>query len=161
MTRREKDTFEFVPPDTSRVAAYLQTLCEAGDGWINLLPGVELEDEDRPTAPTGLFGLFGNKEPPVTMGTLMPPKPTRRAYDGVTIGLMHPSGSKSARRLADAGVPVPDGWVVRQDHARRGLVVRTAIDAPAAAVVGWAVRAGITLCHEDMTGRWQAVVYLP
>jgi hypothetical protein len=161
VSRREKDTFEFSPPEVGRVAAYLQTLCDAGDGWINLLPGVDLDDEDRPTAPTGLFGLFGNKEPPVTMGTLMPPKPTRKAFDGVTIGLMHPSGSKSMRRLADGGLPLPAGWVVRQDHARRGLVVRTAQDAQARDVVGWAIRAGTLLCREEMTGQWQAVVYLP
>jgi hypothetical protein len=161
VSRREKDTFEFVPPKSARVVAYLETVSEAGDGWINLLPGVELEDEDRPTVPTGLFGLFGNKQPPVTMATLMPPKPTRRAFDGVTIGLLHPSGAKSARRLAEAGVPVPPGWVVRQDHTRRGLVVRSAIDAAATDVVGWAVRAGTILCREEMTGTWQAVVYLP
>jgi hypothetical protein len=51
--------------------------------------------------------------------------------------------------------------VVRQDHARRGLVVRTAQGASATEVVGWSVRAGTVLCQEEMTGRWQAVVYLP
>jgi hypothetical protein len=159
--RRQTETFEFVPPDVTRVAAYLETLSDAGDGWINLLPGVDLEDEDRPTAPTGLFGLFGNKEPPVTMGTLMPAKPARRQFDGVTVGLMHPRGPKVVGKLAAAGVFLPDGWAVRQDHARRGLVVRTTLGAPAAEVVGWSVRAGTALCQEEMTGRWQAVVYLP
>ncbi len=40
----------------------------------------------------------------------------------MTIGLMHPTGHKAVARLAEAGVAVPDGWVVRQDHARRGLL---------------------------------------
>ena len=48
---------------------------------------------------------------------------------------MHPTGGKAVARLAEAGVTVPDGWVVRQDHARRGLVVRTPVDAAEADVI--------------------------
>ncbi|HEY1828884.1 MAG TPA: hypothetical protein VGG38_01445 [Acidimicrobiales bacterium] len=162
MSRREKQEFEFSPPDVSRVSAYLETLGEAGDGWINLLPGVELAEEDQPSASPGLFGiLFGSKTPPVTMGTLMPPKLTRRQFDGVTIGLMHPTGNKAVARLSGLGVPLPTGWVVRQDHARRGLVIRTALGTPTGDVVQWTVRAGTALCREELTGRWQAIVYLP
>jgi len=63
--------------------------------------------------------------------------------------------------LAEAGVTVPEGWTVRQDHARRGLVLRTAPAADAADVIDWCVRAGTQLCLVDMTGEWRAVVYLP
>lgn len=161
--RRDVYTFEFTPPDLDRVTGYLEHLSEAGQGWINLLPGVETEEglSQRPSAPTGLFGLFGNKQPPVTMGTLMPPRPARRGIDGVTVGLLHPTGAKAVARLADAGVALPSGWLVRQDHARRGLVVLASLGAPGTDVVGWAVQAGTALCREPMTGEWQAVVYLP
>ena len=159
--RRTKEEFEFTPPDVDRVSAQLTRLVEAGDGWINLLPGVDMDDAQRPTAPTGLFGLFGNRQPPVTMATLMPPKPIRRATDGVTIGLLHPTGSKAIARLREAGVDLPTSWAMRQDHARRGLVVQAAVGTPEAEVINWALRAGTALCREEMTGRWQAVVYLP
>ena len=53
---------------------------------------------------------------------------------------MHPTGGKAVARLAEAGVTVPDGWVVRQDHARRGLLLRTPVDAAEADVVAWCVR---------------------
>jgi hypothetical protein len=161
MTRRQKDTFEFTPPDVSRVAAYLDTLCEAGEGWINLLPGVEESEEDQVTSP-GLFSLiFGGKQAPVTMGTLMPPKPARAKFDGVTIGLLHPAGGKAVHQLAEDGVRVPEGWVVRQDHTRRGILIRAAVGAAATDIIGWSVRAGTALCRKEMTGQWQAVVYLP
>jgi hypothetical protein len=159
--RRSKEEFEFTPPDVDRVALQLARLTEAGDGWINLLPGVDMDDAQRPTAPTGLFGLFGTRQPPVTMGTLMPPKPVRRATDGVTIGLLHPTGGKAIARLREAGVDLPQSWAMRQDHARRGLVVQAAVGTPEVEVINWAVRAGTALCREEMTGRWQAVVYLP
>jgi hypothetical protein len=33
--------------------------------------------------------------------------------------------------------------------------------APESELVSWALRAGTALCRQEMTGRWQAVVYLP
>jgi hypothetical protein len=95
------------------------------------------------------------------MCTLMPPRPTRRDTEGVTVGILHPTGAKAVARLADAGISLPDGWLVRQDHARRGLVVRTRHGGPEPEVIGWALRAGAALCREPLTGEWQAVVYLP
>jgi hypothetical protein len=159
-SRRQTETIEFVPPDLAAVSAHLQALVDAGEGWINLLPGVDVEEE--PTmAPSGLFGLFGNRQAPVTMGTLMPAKRERRATEGVTVGLLHPTGARAVARLAEADVTLPPGWVLRQDHARRGLVLRAPLGAPPEQVISWAVRAGTALCREEMTGRWQAVVYLP
>jgi hypothetical protein len=162
-TRRDVDTFEFTPPAFDRVTGYLRHLTEAGQGWINLLPGVELDEdeEESQTTPPGLFSLFTSRQPPVTMGTLVPARPTRRARDGVTVGLLHPTGNKAIARLATAGVDLPEGWLVRQDHARRGLVVMGRHGAPEADIIAWALRAGATLCRQEMTGQWKAVVYLP
>ena len=117
-------TIEFTPPDVAAVADELRTLRAAGSGWINLMPGIDEEASDvHPRA--GLFAFFGNNAAPVTMTTLMPPKKDRRDTEGLTVGIMHPTGGKAVARLAEAGVDVPDGWVVRQDHARRGLLVQT------------------------------------
>ena len=109
----------------------------------------------------GLSALFGSRQLPVTMATLMPARPDRKDREGLTVGLMHPTGAHAAARLADAGVAVPDGWVVRQDHPRRGLLLRCPVGADSAGVIEWCVRAGTELCRAEMTGRWQAVVYLP
>jgi hypothetical protein len=160
-SRRDVDRFEFTPPAFERVTGYLHHLSEAGQGWINLLPGVELDEDEQQTMPPGLFSLFSNRQPPVTMCTLMPARPTRRAADGVTVGLMHPTGGKAVARLAEAGVAMPEGWLVRQDHPRRGLVVLTSHGAPETDIIDWALRAGTALCRKEMTGQWQAVVYLP
>jgi hypothetical protein len=134
---------------------------EAGQGWINLMPGVEMDEDQRTNVSTGLSALFGGRQAPVTMCTLMPASPNKQALDGVTVGLLHPTGNKVVARLAEAGVPLPEGWVVRQDHNRRGLVVRAPRGAPEKEIIGWSVRAGTALCREEMTGEWQAVVYLP
>jgi hypothetical protein len=142
------------------VAAALANLRAAGSGWLNLMPGIDEEVVDV-EPPTGLFAFFGNRTPPVTMATVMPAKRDRRQTEGMTVGLMHPTGTKAVARLAEVGVAIPEGWVVRQDHVRRGLVVRTPVQAREADVVDWCVRAGTALCRAEMTGRWRAVVYLP
>lgn len=159
-TRRETLTVEFTPPDYERVAGELDRLREAGNGWINLLPGVP-EGAVDVDPPTGLFAFFGNRQLPVTMATVMPARAERRDNEGMSVGIMHPTGPKAVGRLAEAGVTVPDGWVVRQDHARRGLVLGTSPHATPADVVAWCVEAGTALCMADMTGEWRAVVYLP
>jgi hypothetical protein len=159
-TRRDVDRFEFTPPDTARVTAYLENLIDAGEGWINLLPGLE-EEREETLGPSLFSFLSGARQPPVTMGTLMPPRPTRRAIEGVTVGLLHPAGTRVAARLADEGAGIPPNWVVRQDHVRRGLVVATPVGTGAEEIVMWSLRAGTLLCKEPMTGEWQAVVYLP
>ena len=151
---------EFTPPEVPAVAAELGALRAAGDGWINLMPGIDEEASDvHPRA--GLFAFFGNNAAPVTMTTLMPPKKDRSETEGVTVGLMHPTGGRAVARLAEAGASVPDGWVVRQDHARRGLLLRTPVAASELDITAWSVRAGTALCRAEMTGRWRAVVYLP
>ena len=158
--RRERETIDFLAPDAGEVAAALSRLRTAAGGWINLMPGID-EDSAEPEPAAGLFAFLGNRAPPVTMTTLMPASLKRRDREGVTIGLMHPTGPKAVTRLAEAGVTVPTGWVVRQDHARRGLLVRTPPSVEDADVVAWALRAGTALCRAEMTGRWRAVVYLP
>jgi len=159
-SKRETLTIEFMPPEDERVAGELDRLRQAGNGWINLMPGVP-EGAVDVDPPTGLFAFFGNRQPPVTMATIMPARAERRDVEGMSIGIMHPTGPKAVARLAQEGVSVPDGWMVRQDHARRGLVLRTPPAVAAADVVEWCVRAGTALCMADMTGEWRAVVYLP
>lgn len=157
---RQTKTIEFTPPELAEVAAALKNLRDAGSGWVNLMPGID-EDAVAVEPQAGLFAFFGNRAPPVTMATIMPPKRDRRDSEGLTVGLMHPTGAKAVARLAEVGVTVPDGWVVRQDHVRRGLVVRTPVAQAEMDVIAWCVRAGTALCRAEMTGRWRAVVYLP
>jgi hypothetical protein len=160
MSRRQTVTLEFVPPDDDEVAKRLAEVCAAGDGWINLLPGVP-EDSPDLNQPKGLFSFFGNRQAPVTMVTLMPERLNRRSREGLTVGMMHPTGPKAVARLAEEGVLLPEGWVVRQDHARRGLLLSVPSTEAGRDVIAWSVRAGTALCRAEMTGRWQAIVYLP
>ena len=133
-----KKTIEFTPPDVAAVADALRPLRAAGDGWINLLPGIDEEaSEVHPRA--GLFAFFGNNAAPVTMTTLMPPKKDRRDTEGLTIGAHAPDGRQGRgapgrgrrdrpRRVGGAPGPRPAGPAGahprRRGRGRRGDLVR-------------------------------------
>lgn len=157
--RRRVDRFEFSPADLSRLLAAAAWLSAHRDGWINLLPGVEAESETV-EAP-GLFSIFGSTAQRVSMCTWMPPGRGRRALDEVTLGIMHPRGSRVLPDLATRGLGLPPGWRVWSDHPRRGLVVKIPAAADDAEVLGWAIGAGGELCGAPLTGSWQAEVYQP
>jgi hypothetical protein len=132
---------------------------EARDGWINFLPGV---DEDAaPPPPSGLGAILAPRTPGAVMATWAPETQTRRGVQGATVGLLHPAGRFASRQLASLGVPLPEGWVVRQDNPRRGLIVMARLDAPYTEVLDWIVSAGTTLSMLPYTGSWRADVYFP
>lgn len=137
----------------------MRALAEAHDGWINLLPGVPEEEAERP--PRGVFSaLFGSAQPPVSMCTWMPAAAGGGAAEQ-SVGIMHPRGRHAAAQLAELGVPVPSGWRVSQDHARRGLIVHPPADGSPVEVLDWTLRAGAALAVVPLTGMWQARVFLP
>ncbi|MGH9108031.1 MAG: hypothetical protein ACRDY3_00960 [Acidimicrobiales bacterium] len=157
-TRRPIEELEIVPPATGELVDRMVLLTAAGDGWINVAPR-SLEDPGPP--PSLLAAMFGPSRSTVTMCTWMPPGSGRRVGAGATVGIAHPGGGTAVRRLASLGVPLPDGWRVRQDHVRRGLVVDTTSDAAHSDVIDWALRAGAALAPGPLTGRWLARVHLP
>lgn len=154
-------TIEFRPEGPEQVLEWMDRLSAAGDGWINLLPGVDEDEAEEPTSPGAFAALFGPSQAPVTMCTWMPARPGRRGSEEVTVGIMHPRGRFAVRQLEELGIPLPGGWRVRQDHARRGLIVLAPRQASHASVLGWALRAGAALAMVPLTGSWQARVYQP
>lgn len=154
------EELEFDPSATEAVVEGMARLAAAEDGWVNLLPGVVDEDTDDPRRPSALSSLLGGTQSPVTMGTWMPARHGRRRR-GVTVGIMHPRGRRAVAQLAALGVAMPEGWRVRQDHNRRGLIVLPRESAPHADVLAWTIRAGAALATTPLTGRWQARIYEP
>lgn len=153
------ETIEFDPGAPGAVVARMDELTSAGEGWINLMPGVPEEEVEEP--PRGVFSaLFGTAQAPVSMGTWMPAAGGRRSGEE-TVGIMHPRGRRAVDELASAGVMVPAGWRVGQDHPRRGLIVHPPVGTPHVEVLAWALRAGAVLAVVPLTGSWEARVYLP
>ena len=68
-------------------------------------------------------------------------------------------------RLAAAGIGMPPGWSLRQDHPKRGLVWEWAAGSEAsmdaAAVARLLMEATALLCPLPVPGRWRVGVHTP
>ncbi len=148
---------EFDPDQPGEVVATMDAMSGAGKGWVNFEPAVDVDDVP---AESGTFSLFSGRGPSVPLGTWTAGTSTRRGRaEPVMLGLQHPAGSKAKPLLAGFGHPVPDGWVVMQDHVRKGLVVAVPATVESSAALGWLLRAARLLSTVPLTGRWRAAVY--
>src|SRR5438552_15469510 len=135
--RNPPEVFEFRPPDTGRVLAAMDEFTTAQHGWITLQPGIHPDDEPPPRS---VFGaLFSGVGPPVPVCTWVAPE-AKQKPPHPELGVLHKAGSKVVRTLADAGLVVPDHWVVLADHSRRGLVIAVHPESPHADVLAWLLR---------------------
>jgi hypothetical protein len=140
------------------VVARMDDLATRQAGWVNLQPGIA--PEDAPRADAGLFGLFSGRGPVVPVATWTAPAPRRRGPpEPEQVGIQHPAGGRAAGLLADAGLGVPAGWRVVQDHPRRGLVVAVPPGTAHDEVLDWLLRATAHLSAVPVTGRWRATVH--
>src|SRR5258707_12675874 len=95
--------------DVSPLTTHLESMVEAGDGWVTLLPGVP--EEAAPPPRSLLARLFSGQGPPVPVCTWVAPQ-AKQKPPHVEGGILHATGPKAAARLADRGAAVPDRWVV-------------------------------------------------
>lgn len=147
---------EFPEDGRAPVVEQMLAMTEAGSGWLNLSPGLDLDVAPAPRSALGQ--IFGSRGPTVPLGTWMPAQKRQAA----TAGIEHGEGPKAARRLEELGVPVPDHWRVVQDHPKRGLVMAMPTPQDAAeldGVLAWLVRATGALCSWPRTGEWRALCY--
>lgn len=156
MAGREPDEIEFRADDRGRVVDRVRAIAADRGGWVNFIPGVP-DDVDVPRQ--GLLRFFGARGPEALMATWVPGEVKRDAVEPTTVGIEHAAGHRAAADLAEAGVPVPDGWRVLQDHSWRGLVVVVPDDADLDDMVGWLLAATRQLATYPLTGKWKAVFY--
>jgi hypothetical protein len=152
----EPRVVEFHEDRRAAVVEHMLTLTSRHKGWLNLTPGL---DVDEPPAPPSLLTtVFGSRGPTIPLGTWTP----SQGRDPATAGIQHGEGPRAAETLAEAGTPVPEGWRLRQDHPKRGLVVMMPEPTTAAeldAVLAWLLAATAALCSWPRTGEWRALVY--
>ena len=133
-------------------------MSEAGKGWVNFEPAVDVDDV--PPSGSETFSLFSGRGPVVPLGTWTPRTVGRRGrVDPAMLGLQHPAGSKARPLLAELGHAVPEGWIVVQDHVRKGLVVSVPPAVGPADALRWLLQAARLLSTIPLTGGWRAAVY--
>ncbi len=155
--KSEPQHVEFEPDQVDGVVAAMAAIGEAGKGWVNFEPAVDVDDVPPES---GTFSLFSGRGPSVPLATWTPGSTSRRGRrEPAMLGLQHPAGSKAKALLADRGHPVPEGWVVVQDHVRKGLVVSIPASVTPREALDWVLEAGRRLSTVPLTGRWRAAIY--
>jgi hypothetical protein len=145
---------EFQPDRAEEVVAAM----ESGAGWVNFEPAVDADDVAA--AGSATFSLFSARGPIVPLATWTPATTQGRGRrEPAMLGLQHPAGSKAKPLLAELGLPVPDGWVVVQDHVRKGLVVALPETVGAEDALRWLLRAARLLSTIPLQGEWRAAIY--
>ena len=157
--RRRTEVVEFRVEDTAAAVRGMDVMAGAHDGWINLHPVLRPEDEPPPRS--GITTLLGGPVHDVPVCTWVAGSVTRRGPQDARVGIQHARGERVRARLAAAGVTLPEGWRLVQDHPRRGLVVTTAATTPHAEVVAWLLEAGAVLSAVRLSGDWRAELHLP
>ena len=155
----EPEHFVVDRSDVAGVVERMERLAAAGAGWINLRPAVDADEAPQPAA--GIFAVFGGRGPDVPLCTWVAGERRKGRQGDPSIGIQHSSGTKAAARLAEAGIAVPQGWRVVQDHPKRGLAVEVPATAPHGEVVTWLMRAGEGLSRIPLPTRWQVAVHVP
>lgn len=154
--REPPEVVEFRPADTSAVVEVMAEMATAQRGWITFQPGIR--PEDAPPQKSVFGQLFSGTGPAVPVCTWVAPEPGQKPPHA-ELGILHQTGPKAVRTLSEAGLDVPERWVVLSDHPRRGLVIGVHPASAHGDVLDWLLRAGETLTRVPLTGTWQAAVH--
>lgn len=151
----------FTPDDLDEVLRHMQELADRGDGkcWMNLQPWVDEEDAP-PNSPLGR--MFSARGPAIPMATWVPARRGRSARRSVpaTVGLSHITGRFAVTRLTERGVDVPEGWTLKQDHNRRGLVFEISEETSPRGLLDFMLASSTALSGVPITDRWIAEVFI-
>jgi len=152
----EPEEIVFRADDRADLVARMSRLARSRDGWVNISP-VLPEGVEPPRQ--GLLAFLGARGPEALLATWIPGRARRDGFEPTTVGLQHSAGKKVVARLADAGLPVPEGWRVTQDHAARGVVATVDDEADLDEVAAWLVGAAERVATSLLTGKWRGTFY--
>ena len=157
----DRQLIEFTPDDIDEVVQGLGVVIERGAGWLNIEPivGEVAMDKLRDHTPPTIGRLFSGRGGKIPFGTYVPGD--RRKGNLGQVGLEHSAGPRAVQQLREAGVALPAGWRMRQDHGKRGIVCEVPRDEAPTTIVRWILDASNQLCEIDLTGWWTAVINLP
>jgi len=162
----------FRSDDPVDVVAAIVELRRDRNGWVNFRPYVKELDGDPDdvdgtneyTKPRGsalgIGGILLKPSPPIPECTWVPGEEHRkkgRLPDSV--GLQHPAGKRGGPVLVEQGMTLPEGWKVRGDNARRGIVLLMPSDYDVDTAVRWLLRASEILTPFNLPPEWVAEVH--
>ena len=102
--------------------------------------------------------MFSSRGPIIPKFTWVPSYEKKGQVVPAQIGITHPVGTKAIERLKDFEIEIPQGWILHQDHPKRGMVISLPEGCSQDQVVSFAVRTLEILSPFDFDGNYVASV---
>ncbi len=154
--REPSDVVAVEGDDWAAATQLIEEIWAAADGgWVNIIPDVGEEVDEPPS----LVRAFSVRGPAIPVITLVAPDQRGRKPKPGSVGLEHGKGERQMGELARAGLTRPAGWLMRQDHPRRGLVFEVADEVTVEQALTYAVRAATWLSPSPPRGRWLVALH--
>ncbi len=156
MASFDTESFLVAAADPVDLADVLVEVAGRPGSWVNVEPDVD--DGLRADVP-GLFAWFSARGSQVPVGTFV----AGSDRDAPSVGLDHSTGRGAGNRLRDAGVTAPDGWSLRQDNPKRGLIWESVVPGPpnGASLAVFLMEATALFCPLPTDGRFRVSVNQP
>lgn len=139
--------------DLTEVAQEFQEIQERSNGreWITISPWVDAEHLPVVSMLQRIFSARGSKVPEATWVPETNGQPAQ-------LGFIHAQGPGAVERLTEAGVAVPEHFVVVSDHSKRGLLFGIHPDTTAEEILHFTVHVSAVLAEVPTDDRWIAQV---
>ena len=161
MASFDTETFLVNATDPGGLVEVLDEVAGAPGAWVNVEPDV---DDSLRTEVSGLFAWFSARGAQVPVGTFV----AGTSRDVPSIGVDHGSGRGAGDRLRAGGLSAPAGWLLRQDHPKRGLVWEAQHQEPRLAdqtghepLAQFLMEATALFCPLPTDGRFRISVHTP
>ena len=156
MASFDTETFLVDSADPTDLVDVLAEVTDSPGSWGNVEPDVD--DSLRADVP-GLFAWFSARGSQVPVATFV----AGSDRDVPSVGLDHSTGRGAGDRLRDAGVVAPDGWSLRQDNPKRGLIWESgSSDVPTGpSLAAFLIEATELFCPLPTEGRFRVSVNTP
>ena len=161
MASFDTETFLVNATDPGGLVEVLDEVAGAPGAWVNVEPDV---DDSLRTEVSGLFAWFSARGAQVPVGTFV----AGTSRDVPSIGVDHGSGRGAGDRLREAGLSAPGGWLLRQDHPKRGLVWEAQHQEPRlidqtglGPLAQFLMEATVLFCPLPTDGRFRISVHTP
>jgi hypothetical protein len=144
--------------EPDRVVEHMHEMLKLADGrrWINIRPDL---DADVMAALDRRPSVFSGRGPRIPTATWVPSELDRRGErSSVRAGITHSQRHDAKAKLAEAGMAVPDGWTVEQDHPKRGLTFVVPSEDDPRVAVDFLVGASDALSGVVVDDDWVAII---
>lgn len=132
-------SFTFHEGDLEGIAAEMRSVAHPGSAatWMNIVPDV---DEREVHTGSIFWRVLSSRGPVIPTFTWVPAHTEGTRSNPCEVGILHAAGRDAIRRLEKEGVSVPDGWVLEQDHTKRGVILAVPPGTDETEILRYAVR---------------------